>query len=174
MHQMIETIRTLYTQWAGAEPAGLDVLPQAGSDRRYFRLAGADGRTVIATYGANVRENETFVYFACHFAGLGLNVPDVLAVNEEGTAYLQTDFGDRSLLQALEQRGYSDDVYALFRESLAELARLQVRGDEGLDYNRCLTNREFGKQAILADLLYFKYYFLDALREPYDKQRLID
>jgi aminoglycoside/choline kinase family phosphotransferase len=37
-----------------------------------------------------------------------------------------------------------------------------------------LTNEEFGKQAIIADLLYFKYYFLDALRKPYDKQKLID
>ena len=26
----------------------------------------------------------------------------------------------------------------------------------------------------MADLLYFKYYFLDALRKPYDKQKLID
>ena len=26
----------------------------------------------------------------------------------------------------------------------------------------------------MADLLYFKYYFLDALRQPYDKQKLID
>jgi len=43
-----------------------------------------------------------------------------------------------------------------------------------MDYSRCLTNEEFGKQAIMADLLYFKYYFLDALRKPYDKQKLID
>ncbi len=52
--------------------------------------------------------------------------------------------------------------------------QLQVKGHEGLDYTRCLTNQEFGKQAIMADLLYFKYYFLDALRKPYDKQKLID
>ena len=26
----------------------------------------------------------------------------------------------------------------------------------------------------MADLLYFKYYFLDGLRKPYDKQKLID
>jgi hypothetical protein len=32
----------------------------------------------------------------------------------------------------------------------------------------------FGKQAIMADLLYFKYYFFDALAKPYDKQKLID
>jgi hypothetical protein len=43
-----------------------------------------------------------------------------------------------------------------------------------MDYKKCLTNQEFGKQAIMADLLYFKYYFLDALRKPYDKQKLID
>jgi len=49
-----------------------------------------------------------------------------------------------------------------------------VKGHEGLDYKKCLTNKEFGKQAILADLLYFKYYFLDALRKPYDKQKLLD
>src|SRR5215203_4517813 len=43
-----------------------------------------------------------------------------------------------------------------------------------LKYIKCLTNEEFGKQAIMADLLYFKYYFLDALQRPYDKQKLID
>ena len=62
----------------------------------------------------------------------------------------------------------------LFKKSLEALAELQVKGDKGLDYEQCLTNKEFGKQAIMADLLYFKYYFLDALRKPYDKQKLID
>ena len=60
------------------------------------------------------------------------------------------------------------------RQSLRQLARLQIRGDEGLDYSKTITSREFGKQAILSDLLYFKYYFLDTLQIPYDKERLID
>jgi hypothetical protein len=37
-----------------------------------------------------------------------------------------------------------------------------------------LTAKEFGKQAIMSDLLYFKYYFLDTLQTPYDKQALMD
>lgn len=65
-------------------------------------------------------------------------------------------------------------MYQLYKKSLHELARVQVLGDKGLDYDKCLTNKEFGKQAIMADLLYFKYYFLDALRRPYNKQDLID
>ena len=60
------------------------------------------------------------------------------------------------------------------RQSLRQLARLQILGDEGLDYSKTITSREFGKQAILSDLLYFKYYFLDTLQIPYDKERLID
>ncbi len=43
-----------------------------------------------------------------------------------------------------------------------------------MDYeNWCLTSSEFGKQAIMSDLLYFKYYFLDTLQLPYDKEKLI-
>ena len=62
----------------------------------------------------------------------------------------------------------------LFKQSLKELAILQIRGDQGLDYeNWCLTSSEFGKQAIMSDLLYFKYYFLDTLQLPYDKEKLI-
>jgi len=87
---------------------------------------------------------------------------------------LQEDFGDRSLLNILEEKKFANEVYFLFKKSLEALAELHVRGDEGLNYNLCLTNAEFGKQAIMADLLYFKYYFLDALRRPYDKQKLID
>jgi len=149
------------------------VLPQSGSDRRYFRVRANDG-TCIATYGNNIPENETFIYFARHFKERGLPVPEIYALNGDKTIYLQEDFGDVSLLNTLETEGFTDNVYNLFKKSLQQLAMLQVKGDNGMDYSRCLTNEEFGKQAIMADLLYFKYYFLDALRKPYDKQKLID
>lgn len=151
----------------------VDVLPQSGSERRYFRLHETDG-SVIGTYGANIKENETFIYFSRHFKNKQLAVPEIYAVSDDGLFYLQEDFGDISLLNRLESEGFSDEVYGLFKKSLETLAQLHIKGDEGLDYNNCLTNKEFGKQAIMADLLYFKYYFLDALRKPYDKQKLID
>jgi hypothetical protein len=62
----------------------------------------------------------------------------------------------------------------LFQKSLKALAKLQVQGGQGLDYAHCLTSKEFGKHSILTDLLYYKYYFLDTLQYPYDKQALID
>src|SRR5215213_5456914 len=174
MQTVSDAIKQLYEQWKGQPAASVDLLPQSGSDRRYFRIHEADGGSVIATIGANTRENEVFIYFSNHFQTNELPTPKVFAVNDELTIYLQEDFGDVSLLNKLESLGLSDEVYSLFRQSLQQLARLQVTADEGLDYNQCLTNKEFGKQAIMADLLYFKYYFLDALRKPYDKQQLID
>ena len=170
---IIDAIKELYEEWCGSPPLSLDVLPQSGSDRRYFRLHG-ENYSVIATHGINVRENEVFIYFSKHFADKGLPTAKILAVNDDTTVYLQEDFGDDSLLTSLEAEGYTKRIYGLFAESLKQLANLQVNGHDGLDYDQCLTNTEFGKQAIMADLLYFKYYFLDALRKPYDKQKLID
>ncbi len=180
MQPMIDAVSQLYKEWKGQEPLSLDVLPQSGSERRYFRLHArlpegqGINKSVIGTYGANIKENETFIYFSQHFQKKNLPVGNILAVNDEISVYLQEDFGDTSLLKILETDGYTKDVYSLFKKSLEALAELQVEGDEGLNYHFCLTNTEFGKQAIMADLLYFKYYFLDALRRPYDKQKLID
>jgi RNase adapter protein RapZ len=173
MQQLLKSISSLYRKWKGKDPVSVDVLPQSGSERRYFRLHG-EKDSVIGTYGENIRENEVFIYFSEHFAVRKLSVAKIYAVSEDGYFYLQEDFGDVSLLNRLENDGYNENVYALFKKSLEELACLQVKGDEGLDYSRCLTNKEFGKQAIMADLLYFKYYFLDAIRKPYDKTKLID
>jgi len=173
MQHLIDSVSSLYKTWSGKELSSVDVLPQSGSERRYFRLQDK-GKTYIGTYGANIKENETFFYFSRHFRSKNLPVPEILAISPDKIFYLQEDFGDISLLNRLESEGFSDPVYNLFKKSLTSLAELQVKGDEGLDYNHCLTNKEFGKQAIMADLLYYKYYFLDALRKPYDKQKLID
>ncbi len=181
MQQIIDGISSLYEKWKGEEALSIDVLPQSGSERRYFRLHarlpnGQDKKgSVIGTYGANIKENETFIYFSRNFRDKQLAVPEIFALSDDGMFYLQEDFGNISLLDHLESKGATEEVYGLFKKSLEALAQLHVKGDEGLDYsNYCLTNKEFGKQAIMADLLYFKYYFLDALRKPYDKQKLID
>ncbi|MBI3139734.1 MAG: phosphotransferase [Sphingobacteriales bacterium] len=173
MQQLVEGVISLYKNWKGKAPVSVDLLPQSGSERRYFRIHGQEG-TVIGTYGANIKENETFFYFTKHFRQMKLAVPEIFVVSDDRLFYLQEDLGDSSLLNHLEAKGFTDEVYGLFKKSLEALALLQVKGDTGLNYDNCLTNREFGRQAIMADLLYFKYYFLDALRKPYDKQKLID
>ena len=87
---------------------------------------------------------------------------------------IQEDLGNETLLQVLESKGYTDEVFILFRKSLEALAKFQIRANDIIDYSKCITSKLFGQQAILADLLYFKYYFLDTLHIPYDKEKLIE
>ncbi len=168
-----DKIKELFTTFSKDTITSIDTLPQAGSERHYFRIFTAD-KSFIVTYGANIKENEVFIYFSEHFKKKGLATAQIFCINGEKDIYIQEDFGDTSLLNKLEEHGYTEYVYDLYKESLYQLALLQVKGHEELNYKKCLTNTSFGKQAIMADLLYFKYYFLDALRKPYDKQKLMD
>ena len=174
MDSTINGIEQLYKTLKNQAPIRIEKLPQSGSDRIYFRIYTNTAQTFIATYNRNVKENNTFIYFSNHFKNKGLPVPQVFCVNDEQTIYIQEDLGAESLLNKLEQNGHADYAYNLFQKSLKALASIQIKGDEALDYNYALTAKEFGKQVILSDLLYFKYYFLDTRQLPYDKQAMLD
>lgn len=173
MDAIVQSIKQLFEQNFNKPYLEITKLPQSGSDRTYFRIHDK-AKTYIATYGLNVQENQTFINFSKHFKTQGAPVPEIFAVSDDFTIYIQEDLGTASLLNKLEEHGHGDYVYGLFCKSLVQLANIQIKGHEGLNYDWCLTAKEFGKQAILSDLLYFKYYFLDTLRLPYDKQAMLD
>ncbi len=173
MQQIAEEIKELFRTYSNSQIINIEKLPQSGSDRIYFRIITKEG-SFIATANQNVRENVTFFNFSNHFRKNNIPVPEIYVANDTQTIYIQQDLGDESLLNKLEHYGYTEYTYDLFKKTLKALAWLQIKGDNNLDYNWCITSKKFGKQAIIADLLYFKYYFLDTLKIPYDKEKLID
>ena len=173
MQLVSENIKAFFTGFTSNEITSFEKLPKSGGDRIYFRIATAD-KSYIATYNENIKENIAFLHFTDHLKKINSPLPEIYIVNPDRQMYLQEDFGDASLLNKLEQHGLSDYVYELFKKSLKALAWLQIEGDKNMDYEFCITSKEFGKQAIISDLLYFKYYFLDPLKIAYDKEKLID
>jgi len=173
MKAVAEDIKKVFLSYKNIPVKSIEKLPQSGGDRIYFRIRTKEG-SHIATYNHNIKENETFLKFSEHFKKSDAPVPQILKVSDDRTMYIQQDFGDDSLLTNLELHGHTPYVYTLFQKSLKKLAWLQIEGHKGLDYEWCITSKEFGKQAIISDLLYFKYYFLDTLKIPYDKEALID
>ena len=81
-------------------------------------------------------------------------MPKVVATSDDGMAYLQTDLGDLSLYDRLVScrttGHYDEEACHLLEETTRQLAAMQIRGDEGLDYdNICYPASPFDKLVAL-------------------------
>ena len=173
----MERLRALFRSCRGNEAAAVTPITGSGSNRRYFRLTGIDGHTLIGVIGTSKEENHAFIYLAQHFWHQQLPVPHVLAMTADGLCYLQNDLGSRSLFDALQagrEAGgcYSEAEVKLLRRTIALLPALQYKGAEGLDFNQCYPLATMDRQSILFDLNYFKYCFLKATGLDFHEVRL--
>jgi aminoglycoside/choline kinase family phosphotransferase len=173
MKPLLEIVQEYFETAIAETISQTEIIPLSGGDRRYFRIYTANS-SYIGCYNENVRENEVFFYFTKHFKAIGVPLPEILAIHTEQKIYIVEDLGKESLLDNLTAKGFSDEVFNLYKKSLTALARMQILGAENLNFDVALTAKEFGKQAIMSDLLYFKYYFVDTLKIPYDKQQLLE
>ena len=163
---MAESIlKPLFESYTGTALTEITELPASGSNRRYFRLKGGN-ITLIGAIGTNLQENHSFIYLARHFREKGLRVPAVLAVSEDGQAYIQEDLGDQVLFgmvaQGRESGLYSSVETDLLRRTIEQLPRLQFVGAQGLDWKNCYPQEAFDARMVDFDLNYFKYCFLKA------------
>ena len=176
----IQNILAELTRSIGETPKDILPIAESGSARKYFRVI-TDSKSLIGTFSNNIEENEAFLAFSKHFHDLGLNVPEVFAVNEERTCYLQSDFGDDNLFAHVQKALMANNVPAfrqaqgpldnspstssgtlisLYKKALCHLVKLQVPGHQGLDYTKAYPTERFDRQSIIDDLNYFKYYFV--------------
>lgn len=161
----IEEAVRLYRELYGV-PASVVSLPGAGSDRRYYRLSGNDGHTVIATCGDDTKENLTFYNLATIFGNNGCAVPEVYAVNREKTVYLQEDLGDVQLLALLS----TEKRMELSVKTLTALVNLQTI-PEAL-WKPYVAWDDFSPRLVMWDLNYFKYEFLKPTGITFDENLL--
>ncbi len=173
MKAVLEIVQEYFKTLISEPITQTDIIPQSGGDRRYFRFY-TGGHSYIACYNDNIKENEVFFYFTNHFKALGVPLPKILGVHAEQKIYILEDLGKDSLLDKLTAQGFTTEIFTLYKKSLKALANMQIKGAENLNFDMALTAKEFGKQAIMSDLLYFKYYFVDTLKIPYDKQQLLE
>lgn len=174
----MERLLTLYRDFAGSDPVRVDPLAVSGSHRRYVRLSGTDGRSVMGVIGTAADENRAFLTQARHFRSKGINVPEIYAQSEDLMVYLQEDLGDESLYDLVargrDSRNYSPEEIALLRKAIAGLPKIQFEGARGLDWNVCYPDREFNGRMVGFDLSYFKYCFLKTSGLEFNEIRLQD
>ena len=170
------SLESLFAKYTGATPVSCEALTGSASHRRYYRLTGADGRTLIGVEGTDPDENRAFLTIDRHFAAKGINVPEVVAV--DGLCYLQGDLGSAVLYDALSagraSGQYRPDEVALLRKTLAALPKIQVEGARGLDFSVCYPQESFDGRMVDFDLNYFKYDFLKLSGLEFNEVRLQD
>lgn len=167
----------LYKTWKQEEPARVEALAGAGSNRKYYRLFDVSGNTVIGVIGTSSEENRAFVYLSGFFASQGVSVPEILAVDASCDCYLQTDLGSLSLYDALtngRKKGgkYDDHERELLKRTIKELPKLQYCARNGLDFSLCYPLPEMNREAVMFDLNYFKYCFLKPSGVEFHEMRL--
>ena len=173
----MQQLLSLYTSLTGAEPKTTETITGSGSNRQYVRFTSAEGESLIGVIGTSIEENHAFISLARHFAEKGLPVPQVLAVSDDESRYLQQDLGSRSLFDALRSAREAGGQYGeaereLLRRTIAELPRLQVLGGQGLDFSVCYPQPEMDETNVMFDLNYFKYCFLKATGVDFHELRL--
>jgi len=168
----------LFEKVTGNKPEKIVEMPSSGSNRRYFRISDADGRSLIGVIGTCREENKAFLYMADHFKSKGLPVPKTMAHTDDFMAYIQEDLGDTLLFNAIEKGRlttvFSDEEKTLLSKTIRKLPDLQFAGADGMDFSVCYPSPEFNARSIMWDLNYFKYCFLKATGLEFLEEKLED
>lgn len=161
----MERLNILYRSKYGCMPVSVVSLTGSASNRRYYRMVSEAG-SCIGVIGTDVKENNAFVTIARHFRTKGINVPEVYAVSDDMSAYLQEDLGDCVLFDIKDEE--------LLCRTMSLLPKIQYEGACGLDFSVCYPQPAFDRRMVMFDLNYFKYCFLKPSDLEFDEVLLQD
>lgn len=150
----------------------IHALAQAGSNRKYYRVILNNQQSYIACENENIAENETFINFTSFFLAKGISVPNIMQVHPDKKHYIMEDLGNTCLLDSVLSNKDENQFIPFYEQSLLGLIKMQLEGGKGIDFTQCYAASQFDKNAVLADLNYFKYYFLDLHDMVYNKTQL--
>lgn len=155
----------LYREWKGTIPVSVEALAGAGSNRQYYRLADADGGTVIGVVGTSAEENRAFIELSRSFTSKEFYTPKLYAVSSDDMIYLQEDLGSVSLFDFLKEgreKGgeYGEREVNMLSLVISELPRMQFEGGNKFLFSKCYPQAEMDATSVMFDLNYFKYNFL--------------
>jgi len=168
-------ILNLYQRWAGEDSIDVDLLPESGSYRRYYRIKSKHHHALGAYY-ESPHENKAFIELTRHFKKCGLNVPEIYLVDDDYKTYLLQDLGDVVLFNHIhdlrKKHGFDDELIAIYKNTIDELIKFQIVAGASVDYSVCYPSGEFDTQAYMWDLNYFKYNFLKLAQIPHNEYYL--
>ena len=136
----LTALETWLSQVLGAPPH-LEPVSSDASFRRYFRLSGINGASLIVMDAPPEHENTAqFLAVAGLMRGAGVHVPEIMAAAPDDGFALLSDLGARTYLDAIEE----DNASALIIDALSALVRWQSATRPGAlpPYDEIVLHRE--------------------------------
>lgn len=159
-------------QYTGEASQEFFTLAQSGSARINFVGKSSEAKYII-TYNENIRENESFYYFSTLFSDLKVRAPKVLKISEDRKLYIQEFLGNRTLSEIIDAEGLTERVITLVKKTLQQLAEVQIKSENQIDYSKTFEYEKYDDLPITNDLYYFKSFIADVLEIPYHKSSLL-
>lgn len=128
------------------------------SERNIYRLQ-SNGKSFIGIYNENVKENLAFVNFSRTFLELGLLVPEIINVSEDGFFYIEEDLGDMTLYE-YSLKSDRNLVLNNYDKALTDLLKFQILAKDKIDYGFCYQTKKFDETVIRDDIKKFSDYYL--------------
>jgi len=169
-----EKLKKLFEGWAGEKVKTFSPLPQSGSSRKYYRIAGSS-KSAIGASNPDLKENKAFFYLTSHFKKLKLNFPKVYDKDAALGLYIVEDLGDQTLYSLLNEKrngnSIPEEIISYYKKVIEELVKIQT-GIKGLNFDNCYPRHSFDERSIMWDLNYFKYYFLKLAGIEFNEEQL--
>lgn len=164
-------IKELFYEYFETDECEIKMVPPSGSNRVYYILNNQE-HTAVGVYGPDLKENRTTFYFTELFQKHVLPIPAVLKESSKKGFYLIEYLEGPSLLDMVLSEGHTDKIKDVYKKTIEYLVRFQIDILEDVDFSMCHAAEEFDEDQIMADLMYFKYYFLDLHGVDYNRVEL--
>lgn len=167
---MKESIKLLFKKTFGVEPNSICEIAAHGSSRKYFRCS-TEVVKVLGAYNSDKKENIAFIDFAKQLKQKGINVPAIIAVDEENDIYLLEDLGNTTLFDFISTAN-ENEIFDIYSKVVRYLPKIQIETGKNFDFTNAYPRKAFDLQSLQWDLNYFKYYFLKLADIPFNEQDL--
>lgn len=150
--------------------SSLKLLTGGGSERKYYRFFD-NNQSYILCQSSNIEENKTFFYYTEELKKTVSNVPTIYTISDDFTLYVQTDLGDETLMNSIQNDTIEAKKY--YFEIIELLAKTQLEAGKSIDFYKAYSYPRLDKTLILRDLFLFKFYFLNSINITYNQGKLI-
>ena len=163
---MEQKVIELYTRTFGQAPERVEHLfGGGGSSRRYYKMTAAGGKSVYGVISTSPDENESFYRMSLLFRERGLSVPEVYALSDDHTCYLQQNLGTTTLKDYVDSHRSAGgqigaEGVAMLRTVISDLPRVQFLGAGDDVFSRCYPVPALDEMSVMFDLNYFKYCYV--------------